>query len=69
MVHTKKVERSTTSISNKGLKIINSLHFKKKLILTLPTHLARKNMHEILTNSIETINNVERSLINNYYEL
>jgi len=68
MVHTKKVERSTTSISNKGLKIINSLHFKKKLILTLPTHLARKNMHEILTNSIETINNVERSLINNNYE-
>ena len=68
MVHTKKVERSTTSISNKGLKIINSLHFKKKLILTLPTHLARKNMHEILTNSIETINNVERCLINNNYE-
>jgi hypothetical protein len=70
MGHTRfdKYKRSPT-VTNKGLKIRNSLlHLRKKLVLTLPTHLARKNMHEILTDSIKTIDNVENALIKYNYE-
>jgi len=50
------------------LRIKNSIRNKKKLIITLPTHLARKDMHELLRDSITNINKIDEVITNSDYE-
>ena len=44
------------------IRIKNANRNNKKLIITLPTHLARKDMHELLSDSIANINTIDKVL-------
>jgi len=62
MEHTRIIKYPHSEVSYKEkqrIRIKNAIRNKKKLIITLPTHLARKDMHELLRDSITNINKID----------